>query len=139
MAWDSKKTTVGITIISTGHSGADCGLSYNSFEYLRLYVLIGDEYFLHIARLLEKNTKQTMDYDGTLGYAYRGLQTEALRLVTRWGDGVNLWLPWVTASALDPLFKIRDAYGDMDIERIGTESLSTLRRKGVNYMLHIRE
>ena len=116
MAWDSKKTTVGITIISTGHSGADCGLSYNSFEYLRLYVLTGDEYFLHIARLLEKNTKQTMDYDGTLGYAYRGLQTEALRLVTRWGDGVNLWLPWVTASALDPLFKIRDAYGDMDIE-----------------------
>lgn len=54
MAWDSKKTTVGITIISTGHSGADCGLSYNSFEYLRLYVLTGDEYFLHIARLLEK-------------------------------------------------------------------------------------
>ena len=96
---------------------------------MRLYVLTGDEYFLHIARLLEKNTKQTMDYDGTLGYAYRGLQTEALRLVTRWGDGVNLWLPWVTASALDPLFKIRDAYGDMDIERIGTESLSTLRQK----------
>lgn len=136
MAWDSKKTTVGITIISTGHSGADCGLSYNSFEYLRLYVLTGDEYFLHIARLLEKNTKQTMDYDGTLGYAYRGLQTEALRLVTRWGDGVNLWLPWVTASALDPLFKIRDAYGDMDIERIGTESLSTLRQKDAVYAAH---
>ena len=136
MAWDSKKTTVGITIISTGHSGADCGLSYNSFEYLRLYVLTGDEYFLHIARLLEKNTKQTMDYDGTLGYAYRGLQTEALRLVTRWGDGVNLWLPWVTASALDPLFKIRDAYGDMDIERIGTESLSTLRQKDAVYATH---
>lgn len=103
---------------------------------MRLYVLTGDEYFLHIARLLEKNTKQTMDYDGTLGYAYRGLQTEALRLVTRWGDGVNLWLPWVTASALDPLFKIRDAYGDMDIERIGTESLSTLRQKDAVYATH---
>ena len=83
--------------------------------------MIGDEYFLHIARLLEKNTKQTMDYDGTLGYAYRGLQTEALRLVTRWGDGVNLWLPWVTASALDP---------------IGTESLSTLRQKDAVYAAH---
>ena len=61
---------------------------------------------------------------------------EALRLVTRWGDGVNLWLPWVTASALDPLFKIRDAYGDMDIERIGTESLSTLRQKDAVYAAH---
>lgn len=136
MAWDGKKTTVGITIISTGHSGADCGLSYNSFEYLRLYVLTGDEYFLRIARLLEKNTKQTMDYDGTLGYAYRGLQTEALRLVTHWGDGVNLWLPWVTASALDPLFKLRDAYGDMDIERIASEPLSALKQKDALYAAH---
>ena len=133
MVWDGRKTTVGITIISTGHSGADCGLSYNSFEYLRLYILTGDEYFLRIARLLEKNTKQTMDYDGTLGYAYRGLQTEALRLVTHWGDGVNLWLPWVTASALEPLFKMQDAYGDMDIERIVSEPLSALKQKDAVY------
>ena len=133
MPWDNRKTTVGITIISTGHSGADCGLSYNSFEYLRLYILTGDKYFLRIAQLLEKNTKQTMNYDGALGYAYRGLQTEALRLVTHWGDGVKLWLPWVTASALDPLFKIRDAYGDMDIERIASEPLSALKQKDAMY------
>jgi len=136
MAWDNEKTTVGITIISTGHSGADCGLSYNSFEYLRLYVLTGDKYFLRIAELLEKNTKQTMDYDGTLGYAHRGLQTEALRLVTHWGDGVNLWLPWVTASALDPLFKMQDAYGDIDVARIASEPLSTLKQKDAAYAAH---
>lgn len=106
--WPRDKSSVGLTIIATGHSGADCGFSYNSFEYQRLHDLTGDACFGRIAGLLEKNTKQTMDYDGSLGYAYRGLQTEAIRVVTPRGYGVRLWLPWVTASALDPLFKIND-------------------------------
>jgi hypothetical protein len=118
MPWPKKKTTVGITIIATGHSGADCGFSYNSFEYLRLYILTGDDYFLRIARLLEKNTKQTMNYDGTLKYPYKGLQREAIRCVTHRGDGVELWLPWCTASALDPLFRMEDAYGCIGIDNI---------------------
>ena len=118
MPWPKKKTTVGITIIATGHSGADCGFSYNSFEYLRLYNLTGDEYFLRIAKLLEKNTKQTMNYDGSLNYPHKGLQREAIRLVTHRGDGVNLWLPWCTASALDPLFHMEDAYGQIGIDNI---------------------
>lgn len=116
MAWDDSRNTTGITIISTGHSGADAGFSYNSYEYFRLYMLTGDEHLLKIARLLEKNTKQTMDLDGKLGYAYRGLQTEALRVVTHWGDNVNLWLPWLTAAALDPLYKMRDDFGVWEID-----------------------
>lgn len=119
--WPKNKTSVGLTIIATGHSGADCGFSYNSFEYLRLYALTGDEYLLRIAELLEKNTKQTMDYDGSLGYAHRGLQTEAIRVVTPRGYGVKLWLPWVTASALDPLFKLKDEYGSIDIKEIAAK------------------
>ena len=118
MPWPKKKSTVGITIIATGHSGADCGFAYNSFEYLRLYELTGDTYFLRIARLLEKNTKQTMDYDGSLHYAFRGLQREAIRCVTHRGDGVALWLPWCTAAELDPLFRMEDAYGRMGIDHI---------------------
>ena len=118
MPWPKKKSTVGITIIATGHSGADCGFAYNSFEYLRLYELTGDTYFLRIARLLEKSTKQTMDYDGSLHYAFRGLQREAIRCVTHRGDGVALWLPWCTAAELDPLFRMEDAYGRMGIDHI---------------------
>lgn len=118
MPWPRQKSTVGITIIATGHSGADCGFSYNSFEYLRLYELTSDPYFLRIAALLEKNTKQTMNYDGSLKYPLRGLQREAIRCVTHRGDGVALWLPWCTASALDPLFRMEDAYGQMGIDHI---------------------
>lgn len=127
LEWPRDKTSVGLTIIATGHSGADCGFSYNSFEYLRLYILTGNRDFLRIAELLEKNTKQTMDYDGTLGYAYRGLQTEAIRVVTPRGYGVKLWLPWVTASALDPLFKMKDAYGQVGVSKIALRPLSELK------------
>lgn len=126
--WPRDKSSVGLTIIATGHSGADCGFSYNSFEYLRLYVLTGNRDFLRIAELLEKNTKQTMDYDGALGYAFPGLQTEAIRVVTPRGYGVKLWLPWVTASALDPLYKMKDAYGQVGVSRIASRPLSELKQ-----------
>ena len=125
MPWPKKKTTVGITIIATGHSGADCGFSYNSFEFLRLYELTADPYFLRIARLLEKNTKQTMDYDGSLRYAWRGLQREAIRCVTHRGDSVALWLPWCTAAALDPLFRMEDAYGRIGVDEITANGSAT--------------
>lgn len=131
--WPNDKTSIGLTIIATGHSGADCGLSYNSFEYFRLYVLTEDEYFLRISELLEKNTKQTMNYDGSLGYAYRGLQTEAIRLVTPRGYGVKLWLPWVTASALDPLFKLKDAYNSFDLMNIAVKPMSELKTMDRDY------
>lgn len=131
--WPSTKNTAGITIIATGHSGADCGLSYNSFEYLRLYVLTGDEYLLKIARLLAYNTKQTMNYDNSLGYPHRGLQTEALRLVTNRGDGVNLWLPWVTATQLDPLCRMEDAYGNIELNDIAAMPADELMRLDEQY------
>ena len=31
---------------------------------------------------------------------------------------MELWLPWCTASALDPLFRMEDAYGCMGIDNI---------------------
>ncbi len=134
--WPADKSSVGLTIIATGHSGADCGFSYNSFEFLRLYILTGDTYLLRIAELLEKNTKQTMNYDGSLGYAFKGLQTEAIRIVTPRGYGVRLWLPWVTASALDPLFKMKDAYNSMDVMSIASRPLSELQRMDKEYAKH---
>ena len=133
MAWSDDRSTVGITIISTGHSGADAGMSYNSFEYFRLYLLTGDEHLLKFARLIANNTKQTMDYDGKLSYAMRGLQTEALRVVTQWGNNVNLWLPWLTAAALDPLYKFEDAFGSMEITEILGKGEAELRQDNLRF------
>ena len=133
MAWSDDRSTVGITIISTGHSGADAGFSYNSFEYFRLYLLTGDEHLLKFARLIANNTKQTMDYDGKLSYAMRGLQTEALRVVTQWGNNVNLWLPWLTAAALDPLYKFEDAFGSMEIPEILQKGDAALQQANTQF------
>ena len=102
-------------------------------EYLRLYELTGDHYFLSIAKILEKNTKQTMNYDGSLRYPLRGLQREAIRCVTHRGDGVGLWLPWCTASALDPLFRMEDAYGKIGIDNIlGPQEPATRTAANIN-------
>jgi len=139
MPWPKDKSTVGITIIATGHSGADCGFSYNSFEYLRLYSITGDAYFLKIAQLLEKNTKQTMNYDGSLGYPYQGLQREAIRCVTHRGDGVALWLPWCTASALDPLFRMEDAFGAIGIDYILGRKSTRSDRVGLDDSRYVRK
>lgn len=66
-----------------------------------------------------------MDYDGSLRYAWRGLQREAIRCVTHRGDGVALWLPWCTAAALDPLFRMEDAYGRIGVDEITADGSAT--------------
>ena len=131
--WPSNKGTSGLTIIATGHSGADNGLSYNSFEYFRLYLLTDEECFMKVAKILEKNAKQSMNYDGILGYLFRGLQTEAIRVVTPRGYGVKVWLPWTTAANLDPMLKFKDAFGEMEIDNILNQPLSELKQKNTQY------
>ena len=133
MEWSQERNTTGITIIATGHSGADCGISFSSFEFFRLYVLTGDKYMLRFAGLAQHNSKQTMDYDGALGYPFRGFQNEALRLVTPWGDNVGVWLPWITASAIDPMMRLMDAYGDYDVISLSQLGLDALRQMDDEY------
>lgn len=133
MPISSDKTTVGLTLITTSHSGGDCGMAYNSFEFFRLYVLTGDPYLLRFAQILEKNTKHTMDFDGKLGYAYRGYQTEAWGMRIPRGSGVNIWLPWLTATSLDPLMRMKDAYGVLEIEQAAALPLEELQRLDAAY------
>lgn len=136
MKWTSGRNTTGITIIATGHSGADCGISFSSFEFFRLFVLTGDEYMLRFAELAQHNSKQTMDYDGALGYPFRGFQNEALRLVTPWGDNVGVWLPWVTSSTIDPMMRLMDAYGNYDVSILAHQNVEVLKKLDERYSLN---
>ena len=88
---------------------------------------------LRFAQILEKNTKHTMDFDGKLGYAYRGYQTEAWGMRIPRGSGVNIWLPWLTATSLDPLMRMKDAYGVLEIEDAAALPLDELRRLDAAY------
>lgn len=116
--YPKNRTTLGVSIIATGHSGADDFMAITVYDYYRLYLLTRDAHFLRFARFLDRATKQLVNWDGSLGYAYPGLLMEALNLSPRRGNGVRGWLPWLTVGILEPLVRMREAFGTDDLDRI---------------------
>jgi hypothetical protein len=125
------RSIVGQTVIATGHSAADLGLAFSSFDYFRLYLFTGDDHFLEIARLLVHNTKQSLNWDGSLYPGKpKGLQLEAFTVTVPRRKGVMQCLSWNYAAHLDPLIRFQDSFGSMDIEAI--EQLPLERRLEMN-------
>lgn len=112
------RTTCGLSLIATGHSGADTYMACAPFLFYRLFLLSGEAHFRDMARMLLFDTRQLLDWDGTLGYAQPGLQTEVLSLTPLRGHGVRVWLPWLTVAQLEPLMRLRDVFGSMNIDEI---------------------
>ena len=112
------RTTLGVSLIATGHSGADDFMALCVADYVRLYRLTGEDHFLRFARFLQRGTAQLLDWDGRLGYAYPGLLMEAMSLSSPRGHGVKGWLPWLTVAVLEPLVRLKDEYGTFDVDRI---------------------
>jgi len=124
------RSTVGLSLISTGHAGADNFMAAAPFLWYRIYLASGDAHFLQTARLLLHDTKQAMDWNGTLGYKYAGLMPEAMSLSTNRGRGVAGWLPWLSFAVLDPLARLQETFGSMDIDRI--EAMPLARRRALS-------
>lgn len=118
VVYPRSRTTLGVSLIATGHSGSDNYMAGAPFMFYRLYLLTGDRHFLDVSRMLLHDTKQMLDWDGTLGYKYPGLLSEALTLPPLRGHGVEHWLPWLTVAVLDPLTHLQDVFGSMDIDQI---------------------
>lgn len=115
------KTFAGTNLIATGHSGADNFLSFASFSYARLWIYTGDEHWLDVATILQHNSAQFVDTgsDGNaLGYAVPGLQVEAFSLAVNRGHSVRVWLPWLTSATLEPMVRMREALGVIDVESL---------------------
>lgn len=112
------RTTVGLSLIAAGHSGADNYMAAAPFLFYRLYLLTGEPHFRDSAHLLLHGTKQMMDWDGSLGYAKPGLLTEALTLGPLRGHGVQSWLPWLSVTLLEPMVRLKDVFGAMDTDAI---------------------
>ncbi len=98
-----RRTTLGASIIATGQSGADNFMSIALHDLKRLGAWLGDAHFGAVGALLEGTTSQVVDWDASLGYAARGLMSEAVTLSVRRGAGVAAWLPWLTANLLQPI------------------------------------
>lgn len=120
IVFPARRTTVGLSLIAAGQSGADNYMAAAPFLFYRVALLTGDAHLRDAARMLLHDTKQMTDWDGTLGYAHPGLLTEALSLPPLRGHGVTLWLPWLSVAILEPLVRLQEAYGSMDIDQIET-------------------
>ena len=62
-------------------------------------------------------TKQSMDWDNSLGYAKPGLMNEAFTLCVPRAHGVDKWLPWLTVAVLDPMLRLKEQYGSYDLRK----------------------
>ena len=54
--WKKGVPTVGLQLISTGHSLADAYMAFDADEYAKLFRYTGDRHYLDVAKLLLHNT-----------------------------------------------------------------------------------
>ncbi|MDR1682075.1 MAG: AGE family epimerase/isomerase, partial [Candidatus Symbiothrix sp.] len=101
------RSVVGQHLISIRPAAADLGFAWCSFAYYRLYMETADSHWLHVARIAAHNTKQSMNWDGTLYLNQpRGLQLEAFSvMIPRRVGGICTTLNWNYAAHLDPMFR----------------------------------
>ncbi len=108
--WKHGVPTVGLQLISTGHSLVDAYMAYDVDEFAELHLLTGDVHYLDVARLLLHNTKNMLALPGrTYDLGTPGWQQEHWSLAPRRGYGLHrLWLPWVATSQLNGIFGLMD-------------------------------
>ena len=127
------RKTFGLSLIATGHSGCDDYMALAPFDFYRLALLSGDTHYRDAAEMLLCDTKQMLDWDGTLGYKYPGLLTEALTLSPSRGHGVKSWLPWLSVCVLQPMVDLRQTFGTFDIAAIERLPRPERLRRGAAY------
>lgn len=108
--WKKGVPTVGLQLISTGHSLADAYMAFDADEYAKLAVLSGDEHYKEVAAILLHNTKGMLALPGrTYDLPGPGWQQEHWSLAPERGIGrKRAWLPWVSTSHLNGIFGLKE-------------------------------
>ena len=101
--WTNGVSTVGIQLISTGHSLADNYMAFDVDEYAKLYKYTGKQHYFDVAKILLHNTKGMLALPNRK-YQYRAagwIQEHWTMSIPR-GKALHPgWLPWVTTSNLN--------------------------------------
>lgn len=121
----NKYSISGQSIITLG-GGADVYMASCAYVYYRLYVITGDEHYLDFAEFIHKNTRQSCDVDGSIGYAMPGLGHESGNFAGQTLQSNYHWLPWCTFVEVDPASRLYDTFGSYDIA--GAQKLSPEER-----------
>jgi uncharacterized protein YyaL (SSP411 family) len=110
LPWKKGVSTVGLQLISTGHSLADVYMAFDVDEYAKLYKFSGDKHYYDVAKILLHNTKGMLALPGrTYDLAGPGWQQEHWSLAPMRGFGIHRgWLPWVSTSHLNGIFGLEE-------------------------------
>lgn len=108
--WKSGVSTVGLQLISTGHSLVDAYMSFDVDEYAKLSVITKDIHYENVAKILLHNTKGMLALPNrTFDLLGAGWQQEHWSLAPMRGFGLHrAWLPWVTTSHLNGIFGLEE-------------------------------
>ena len=125
----------GFSLIATGHSGADNYSAVLYYEFFKLYLHTGDEFYKNVAYFLQQNTKLSSDYDGEVGYAFRALCPEATGVAdfALGGSGANQWLVWCGVVNIQPIVYMRSTFGEADIASLADSDLAALQAQLKTY------
>ncbi len=108
--WKKGVSTVGLQLISTGHSLADAYMSFDVDEYAKLSVIANDKHYEDVAKILLHNTKGMLALpDRTYDLLGTGWQQEHWSIAPMRGFGIHrAWLPWVSTSHLNGIFGLEE-------------------------------
>jgi hypothetical protein len=121
---------LGLSLIGAGGSGVDNWITYEGANFYRLYLFTGDAHYLTVASHLTSTAYRTTQYTGqNLGYGRDGLVEEATTLADLTYTGVGTWLPWSTVAQLEPLARLEDIFGSMDLATIEQLPLAERQRR----------
>jgi hypothetical protein len=101
--------------IITINGGADVYMAACSYTYYRLYLITGDEHYLDFAEFIHKNTRQSNDVDGSIGYIMPGLGHEGANFTSQTLQSQYHWLPWCTFVEVEPSARLYDTFGSYEI------------------------
>jgi hypothetical protein len=108
--WKKGVSTIGLQLISTGHSLVDAYMAFDADEFAKLSVWANDPHSRKVAEILLHNTKGMLAVPGRLyDLPGTGWQQEHWSLAPERGLGrKRAWLPWVTTSHLNGIFDLEE-------------------------------
>jgi len=126
----NKYSISGQSIITIG-GGADVYMAACAYSYYRLYLMTNDPHYLDFAEFIHKNTRQSTDVDGSIGYILPGLGHESGNFTSQTLESHYHWLPWCTYVEVDPASRLYDTFGGYEIadaERLSPEERAARNR-----------
>lgn len=129
--------TAGLGLITSGHSTLDGFGAYTYYEYFKLYLWTGEDFYYDFARLVQNNTKRTVNAQGQMGFPHKGLMLEAVNLAefaffasgNPGNDPENqtgVWLPWCTVAQIEPISAMEKTFGVRSVEEAATQEREAL-------------